>query len=331
MSGLRWPRLLVLADGAPLPGAIHAEITSNSHFAADRFEITLAAGADPVTLLDLVDRTDVTLDIQLSLDDGAGFTSLVTGDVDRIAYDPLHGTITLDGRDFSARLMEARRGESFVNLTAAEIATTLAGRHGLAADVQPTGLPAGRLWEGSRQRTQLDQFSRATTEWDLLCALADIEGFDLWVSGATLHFRPPAPAAPQPLAIGQATGVRLERALTLAGGIEVVVRSWSAERQAGCEERAGQGGGRQYVYVVPNLTQAEAASLATQRLAAIGRHERAIDIDMPGELDIAPRGQILLTGSGTGFDQPYWVDRVTRHIGPHGFRQTVLARNSNEG
>ena len=333
MSGaLRWPRLRVLVDGAPVAGAFEADVSANSHFAADRFMVSLAVGADPVALLDLVDRADITVDVQASLDDGAGFARLVTGDADRVEYDPMAGVVRLEGRDFSARLMEARRGESFVNLTSSEIATTLASRHGLVADVRDTKVPVGRLWEGNHQRTQLDQFSRATTEWDLLAALADIEGFDLFVTGNTLSFRPAdTEAAPLPLSLGDASAVRLERALTLAGGIEVVVRSWSAERQQLCEERATRAGSRarQYVYVVPNLTASEAAALAQRRLDAIGRHERVVRLERPGELDIAPRGRISLAGSGTGFDQVYWVDRVERRIGRHGFRQTVHARNNN--
>ncbi|MCX7382762.1 MAG: hypothetical protein NT133_15400 [Alphaproteobacteria bacterium] len=332
MSGaLRWPRLRVLADGAPLAGAFEADVASNNHFAADRFLVGLAVGADPFALLEIVDRPEIEIEVLVSLDDGAGFESLVKGDVDRVEYDPMTGVVRLEGRDFSSRLMEARVGESFVNLTASEIATKMAARHGLDADVQVTRVPVGRLWEGNHQRSLLDQFSRAATEWDLLAALAEIEGFDLFVEGPTLHFRPTGHAPLLRLSLAETGSVRLERALTLAGGIEVVVRSWNAERQESCEERVSRPGQklRQYVYVVPNLTAAEAALLAQRRLAAIGRHERVVSIEMPGELDIRPRMRIALAGSGTGFDQPYWVDRVDRRIGRHGFRQTVHARNGN--
>ncbi len=330
-GGLRWPRLRVLAGGLPLAGAFEADVVSNNHFAADRFMVGLAVGADPFALLDTVDRTSIEIEILVSLDDGAGFESLITGEADRVEYDPITGIIRLEGRDFSARLMEARVGESYVNLTASEIARKLASRHGLLADVQATKTPVGRLWEGNHQRSLLDQFSRAATEWDLLAALAEIEGFDLFVQGNTLHFRPGDAAPALPLAISEAGSVRLERALTLAGGIEVVVRSWHAERQESCEETVRRPGDRprRYVYVVPNLTAAEAAVLAQRRLAAIGRHERMVSLEMPGELDIHPRGRIRLGGSGTGFDQVYWVDRVERRIGRHGFRQTVQGRNGN--
>ena len=334
---VRWPRLRVLADGQVLAGAFEADVVSNNHFAADRFQVSVALGAEPMRVLELVEREAVEVEVLVSLDDGAGFSSLVVGDVDRLEVDPLHGVVRLEGRDFSSRLIEARAEESFVNLTASEIATRLAARHGLAADVQATTTPVGRLWEANRDRLLLDQFARATTEWDLLGALAGVEGFDLWVTGRILHFRRDGATRAMRVSLGEATSVRLERSLTLAGGVEVVVRSWSAERQQGFTEkarRAGRGGAgakvRRYVYVIPNLTPAEAALVARRRLEEISRHERVVAIEMPGELDIAPRMKLAFAGSGTGFDQEYWVDRVERRLsGMHGFRQTVHARNGN--
>ncbi len=68
----------------------------------------------------------------------------------------------------------------------------LAGRHGLGAEVQPTKTPVGRYWQLEHDRITLDQFSRATTEWDLLVGLAEREGFDVWVGRGTLYFQPPA-------------------------------------------------------------------------------------------------------------------------------------------
>ena len=47
--------------------------------------------------------------------------------------------------------------------------------------------------------------TRATTEWDLLATLAGWEGFDVWVSGTTLHFRPPDTLTPPPVLSAAAT------------------------------------------------------------------------------------------------------------------------------
>ena len=334
MSGaLRRPRLEVLGNGAKLAGVCEAEVVSTNHFAADRFSVELALAADPFGLGALVDAARVEIDIRASLG-GAGFVSLVQGDADVVSLDPLAGLLRLEGRDFSARLIEARGGEAFVNQTASEIATLLAGRHGLAADVQATATPVGRYWAGNRGRLVLERHGRATTEWDLLATLAGFEGFDLWVDGATLHFRPGLGRPNAVLTPGMVRGLRLERALTLAGDVEVTVKSWLPAARSGCVEtatRPGSGGrARRYVYIVPGLTADQAAQLASRRLAEVTRHERVVAIDMPGELDLSPRQGLTLAGTGTGFDQDYWIDRIERRLSPaHGFRQTVHARNGN--
>lgn len=86
------------------------------------------------------------------------------------------------------------------------------------------------------------------------------------------------------------------------------------------------------MYVVPNLTPDEALKLAQRRLAELTRHERVITAEMPGELSLMPRMQVLLDGSATGFDQVYWIDEVDRHLHvAGGFTQVVRARNATVG
>ena len=248
--------------------------------------------------------------------------------------------VFLSGRDLTARLIEARTQESFSNRTASEIATLLAGRRGLSADVTATTTPVGRYWQLQRDRITLDQFSRATTEWDLLVTLAGLEGFDVWVAGSTLHFRPRQAAALGPvLRPSDLAGLRLERALTLARDIEVVVKSWNSRQQQAFirTARRRRGGARsgdiqRYVYVVPNLTPDDALKLAQQRLAELTRHERVVIAEMPGELTLAPRMKIRLENTLTDFDQDYWIDEIDRtlHIS-RGFTQTLRARNASSG
>ncbi len=165
MSGLlRAPRLLVLANGQPLP-AFEAEVLSNNHYAADRFRVRAAASQLPPGLMSEV---EIMLEIQASLDAGGNFTRLILGAVDTLDLDPVSGTLDLSGRDLAAGLIETRTQETFANQTSSEIATTLAGRHGLEPDVQATTTPVGRYWQLEHDRIVLDQFARATTEWDLL-------------------------------------------------------------------------------------------------------------------------------------------------------------------
>ncbi len=354
MSGssvARAPRLLVLADGVPVRGALSARVVNTNHYGADRFDVTVSLTADPAMGAGYWGALEqCALDVQVGFA-GGGFTSLVQGLVDRVVVDPVAGTAHLDGRDRTAALIEARTQETFANRTSSEIAALLAARHGLAAEVQPTTTPVGRYWQLEHDHITLDQFCRSSTEWDLLVGLAGREGFDVWVRGNTLFFRPPQATTPGGVlrpcgtASGPAnvTGLRLERALTLARDIEVTVKSWNSRLAKGFTQTArasrrglGLGGLREpvqrYSFVVPDLLPDAALQLAQRKLAQLSRHERVVEAEMPGELLLDARMLVSVEGTGSAFDQTYWVDEVSRSIDArHGFRQTVRARNASPG
>ena len=334
---VRAPRLRVVANGVVL-AVEDAEVVTNNHFSADRFWVRAAADRVPPEMIGTV---EILVEIGASLDGGERFRTLVTGAVDTLELDPVRGTLYLSGRDLSAGLIEARTQETFANQTASEIATALAGRHGLTADVQATTTPVGRYWQLEHDQIVLDQFARATTEWDLLVTLAQFEGFDVWVSGTVLHFRAADAAGAASVLRAVATaggtanvaGLHLQRSLTLARDIVVTVKSWNS-RQANAfmqTVRRGRGGAKgsaqNLVYVVPNLTPDDAQKLAQRKLAELSQHERVIVAEMPGELDLAPRGRVRVEGTGTDFDREYAIDRIERHVSmAHGFGQVVHAR-----
>jgi hypothetical protein len=335
----RAPRLLVLANGAPLTTATEASVTSFGGFAGTLWQVRAALAGDAALW---AASTDVDVDVQVALDPIGGFVSLVQGSADYIGIDPIAGTLTLEGRDRSAALIEARTQETFANRTSSEIAQLLAARHGLAADVQATTTPVGRFWELEHDTLTLDAHARATTEWDLLATLAGWEGFDLWVSGSTLHFRPPDTVAP-PIVLAAAataggapdfTALRLDRALSFAGDIVVTVKSWHSRLGSGTVQTAqtarGAGTSRDYVFVVPNLTPDAALLLAQRKLAELASHELVIRGEMPGELALSPRAAVQLIGTGTMFDTVFRIDEIERRISMRrGFSQLLQARTAS--
>jgi hypothetical protein len=356
-GGSRRPLLRVLVNGVPVTGALRASIESNNHYAADRFEVSLALGADPVANAAFWSTTGFVM-----LDASVGFvpfyapagmspawTNLISGAVDTVAIDAVSQIVRLSGRDLTAAFVEARTQETFANQTASEIATTLAGRHNIAAVVTPTTTPVGRYYQLEHDRITLDQFSRATTEWNLLVWLAEREGFDVFVQGATLYFQPPAPLAPPALVLSAAasefgaanvTDLRMERSLTLAGDIAVTVKSWNSRLQSafnqtvtstGVSSLGSQGATPQtYVFVRPNLTPDEALKFAEAKLAELTLHEKVIIARMPGELTLTARSVIALAGTGTDFDQSYFIDTLEREISfDSGFIQRIRAKNSS--
>ena len=190
-SAWRAPRLKVIANGQIISGAMEAEVISNNYYAADRFRTSVALGIDPWAGASFwASEPDILMDVQFSLDGGASFVSLVQGVVDSVSIDPTLGLVRLDGRDLTSALIEARTQETFANRTSSEIASLLAQRHNLTPQVTSTTTPVGRYYQIEHDRITLNQFSRTTTEWDLLVYLARQEGFDVFVQGQTLCFQP---------------------------------------------------------------------------------------------------------------------------------------------
>lgn len=349
-NAVRRPRLRVTANGAPLPGAISAEILSNNHYSSDRFTIRAAVTAPEAALWS--DTQDALIDIQIALD-GNDWTSLIQGEVDQLLLSPLTGLLVLSGRDLTARLIEARTQETFANQTSSEIAKTLADRHGLESDIDATTTKAGAYWQLEHDSITLNSFGRTTTEWDLLVTLAGHEGFDVWVSGTTLHFKAPNISSTASSSLRSAATVngpanllslQLERSLTLARDIIVVVKSWNsrqahaftqtarATRLAGIANGGPKAPPQRYVFIIPNLSPDAAIKIAQIRLAELSRHERVVIAEMPGELFLAPRQIISLEATHTGFDQDYVIDEINRHISvSHGFVQTLRAKNHDVG
>jgi hypothetical protein len=342
----RDPRLRVLLNGQTLTGAYEADINSNNHWSADCFRVAIALGPD-----DWADakfwssEANMIIDVQLSLDGGESFSSAIQGTVDTVEIEPIAGDVRIRGRDFTSALIEAPTQETFANRTASEIATMLAYRHSLVPSVIPTTTPVGRFYQSDHESITLNSLSRVTTEWDLLVFLAQQENCDVYVGGNSLYFQPMV----DPSAIScvlqpsDLIEIRLERSLMLAQEIQVAVKSWNTQQRAAFVEQVSgtvtgttsgssplTGPARQYVLICPNLTPDRASAVAMQRLNELIRHERTIDLSMPGELVLAPRNVVLLSGTGTDFDQAYYVESLDRKFSIRtGFVQQVRANNTS--
>jgi hypothetical protein len=353
-NGVRAPRLAVLVNGVPLAGVLAAEVHSNNHLGADRFRVRVALGADPFwTAAAFAGQPSIQLDVQVALDmpglpaSGGSYVSLILGAVDMVEIDAISQTVWLEGRDLTALFIDSPTQESFANQTASQIATQLAARKGLVANVTPTTTLVGRYYQSEHDRITLNQFSQATTEWDLLIWLAQEEGFNVWVSGNALNFMPAVdPVMPDlvlqtggipPLyGVANLTHLRMERSLTLARDIVVTVKSWNSRQQQAFTQTVSSAAlgsmapPQSYIVVRPNLTPDQALRLANRKLAELTAYERVIVAEMPGELGLNARSTVLLTGTGTQFDQMYFVDTIDRMISYEGgFTQHLRAKNAS--
>ncbi len=344
LAALRQPIVEVRLDGQPLSGVQSVKTINSAHYAADSFIVELALQGQPATadwaawggpnrlseieiLYGLADpATGQTLSLQ----------SAVIGPVDKVEVEQPVNRVVLSGRDYSALLIDTQSFESFENQLASDVATTIANRHGLTPMVTPTKMPIGQL------SPRDNAYAAATvrqSEWDLLTRLARAEGYDVFVRGRSLFFQPPAGPTGAPFLLNWVPGpgpggaarsnalhLRMSRQLRLARDLSVTVLSHNSVSgmpvaQTVTSTLGGQAAGtaasagpQQYVFDVPGLTQAQAAARAQKLATDFGQQERVIEIEMPGDPFLTIESPIVLSGTGTGWDQAYVIDRIDRAL-----------------
>ena len=110
----------------------------------------------------------------------------------------------------------------------------------------------------------------------------------------------------------------------------------SAVPKAANERAPGKVSGRvtRYLFIRPNMTREQAAAYAKAMLTEISSHERLLEIKIPGEVKIGPQVMVQLSGTGTSWDQQYYVDTVERRLSENdgdGFVQDMHVRNTTPG
>ena len=357
---VRQPGLQVLLDSKPIPGAIEAHWTSTSHFSPDTFSATFAVNADPRYGMAWWDRLDVPSFIDIQVTAGMGsWVSLGIGQIDDLTIMPESGTVSISGRDLGALLLETPTAESFQNQTSSQIVQTIAARHGMTADVSATSTTlVERLYRQDFTRETHNVNSRNTNEWDLLVRSAQQDGFDLYVTQRTIHYKPLPQLTDKPYVVdwdnqtagspipqSNSIGLRMEHKLQIAKPVTVNVRSFHSRNGVAVLGTATSSGARTggtvngnvftqnakkpkvYNFVRPNLSQVQAQQLATSLLADITKHERQITWHEPATNLITPRNVVRLQGTGTQFDQAYYVDTVTTSISFDGFGMDITAKS----
>jgi phage protein D len=348
-SRLRTPyNSVVVNQSQPLTGVIEFEVTNASHFAADTFRLTAAIDDLPLNLgvAYWSDSTGDELEIFAGFQDQSGSgqsKSLIIAQVDDVQVDIAGRTLTLSGRDLSAQYLDAKTAEHFQDQKSSDIAAILAKRHNMGSAVTPTMQRVGTYYELYNLRLTKDQ-----SEWDLLMFLAEQENYDVWVAGQTLFFQPPVALTADPYVLkwsdqGQGNraanfeSLKMQRSETLARDVIVKVQSWNqaqgttitstlTRNQTNKSPRPSQP--QTFTFYPPNLNKQQADKFAAGKLEDITRHERVISGVLPGDSLLTNRSLVKLTGTGTSWDQSYFVDTVTRRMSfTEGYTMEFRAKN----
>lgn len=362
----RRPRAMVKVTGAATNGVYPPavivpweswSVDNNTFYQADTFRVSIPSSALPpeVDANWFSSQSEAFIEILAGFpDDPLSFTeadldSLIYGRIDDIEFDPVSTMLSLTGRDLTAVFIDAKTTIQYQNLTSSQVAAKLAASHGLSVAGPATTTLAGSLYA----RDHVSMTDRRS-EWDLLTWLAQQEGFACYVTGRTLNFGPRPPAPPEPYELrwevneqGVQTAnfqtLRTSRSLTVAKGITVVVKSPSLKTSKSVtgyypsKPKTTQAGkaspfGNTQVYSITRggLDQAGADKLAAQIHHEITQHEMKLRARLPADNILTQTSMLRLTGTGTKFDQDYYVDGITRSMSlDEGYVMDISAKNIN--
>ena len=357
LAAARSPRGLVRVNDQPVSGWIELEVDNNTYREADTFSVSFALSQliAPMTPAWFASQTTMHVEVFFGFpadpaNYGAGdLTSYFYGLVDSVDFDPVGRTLRLSGRDLTSLFIDAKTTEKFPNQTASQVATLLAGRHGLTPVVTTTTTPIGRYYQIDHVR-----MTSNSTEWELLAWMADMEQFRVYVRGQSLYFEPqpdPSSAPSYPMIWREPQGqvgnfasstkhMSFQRTLTVGKGVIVQVHSWNPKQKAGFTATypANKANGikpglatapaQVYVKNIANLTQEQAQQKARALYNDIIKHEMKLSAALPGDNQLDITSVIAVTGTGTVFDQSYFPQSITRRIGiDEGYTMQVSAKN----
>jgi phage protein D len=332
---------LVEIDNAPLPQDVApllaAAYVDDSQRLPDMFELRFRDG-DRVVLTKTGARIGSSVQVSVMTSNSQQPVPLILGEI--IALEAEFddgGTFTvIRGYDPAHRLFRGRRTESYLQMTASDIATKVAQRAGLTVGtIKPT-------------TTVFEHVSQAgTTDWDLLDSLAKQVGYEITVRDGKFGFGPPTTASTAPAATAAGSGnplvlklgtdlLRFRSVVTSAEQVkEVEVRGWDVSSKQALTARAPAKtqtaelpdaspadlarifGDPAYVSTdVPHRTQAEvdtAAKALAEEIA--GGFAEFVGVAR-GNPELRADAAVSIDNLGAPFDGKYTVTTSRHHFDP---------------
>lgn len=319
--------LQVFVNGSPVAGLLQASVLTSNRFSSDSYSLTFAMGPCPlgeITFWSTLSSGYV--EIRVIPEYEPLSQTLISGMVDTIHINPIQRIVSIEGRDLSSALIDSYRQQDFVNQSASEIVSTVASYHGLTPVVTATFGNVGRYYGDGSTRLSLGQFSRLRSDWDLLVQLARENGFDVFVLGSNLFFQPSDCSVDIPvhIAFRDVKTIRFEQSLTIASNATAQVQSWDSLNMASYASDAADVGisgtqnsatanAQPFLFSASNLTSQQVTNAANQYTAELNRLGVVLHIEMPWDLTLSPRMQILIDESNSPFDTIYKIDSIERH------------------
>lgn len=330
----------VAINGKLVTGILHLSVSSSNCYTADTFSVTFAIGPPPLCgIVFWASLSSAYLEITLTTGPASELITLVTGKLDSMTIDPVNGTVSVEGRDLSASLVDNFSQRDFINQTASEIVDTVARNHGLDAVVSSTSGSVGRYVADNYTKLSLGQFSRFRSDWDLVVELARENSYDIFVVGQTLYFQPAVDIAfgSRRLYRSDYRSIRLERMLSTNITPSVRMQSWNCQNMVpyvsggalnidGTDQASNMSTDADYLFSVPNLTSQQVDQSAARYGREVGRLRVVVVVEGPWDLTISLRTPLYIAETYSILDGPYHVESIDRHYtSSSGSSQTIRA------
>ncbi|MGN6536404.1 MAG: phage late control D family protein [Mesorhizobium sp.] len=334
------PRALVLVNGSALtPTAVEVQMSKTQK--SDTFHAEIPLGALPAGMDEgwWSTANNITVQVQVSADEIAGYVQIFDGKVDRVDFDFAGRLLSISGRDKSAALIDATSTEKFNNQQPDQIVQTIAGRHGIAADTDSVSAKAGKIFQFDYAK-----LTQRESEWTVIQRLADHFGMVCYATGGKLYWKsypehlptlsviyvPPTPESP---AEASFVSLRGTRNVILGRPVKVSVKSWNHKEKKlyqSDQTEPGSGDTLIYNYQEPGLTGDQVERISKKRLAENTSHEFGFELEMPGDPTVTPRFMLELSGTGTAFDQQHEIKSVEHRISfDEGYLMTISAKSKS--
>jgi phage protein D len=340
---IRSPRCFIVTDEGTFTPK-ECEVSLSQHQSADTFSATIALD-DPSSLNESywADTAPINVTVMATNDIASSSpVQMFVGVADEVDINLEDRTVKVSGRDKTAKLLDAKTNEKWLNKQPQDIITDLAGRAGLS--VEFNGQQTDKA--GLKFNQDYNRISELDSQWNVVVRLAKQLGCIAFVKGGTLIIQPWDGSAngtynvyyqrptPETYANGSFVSLSLRRDLNLAKKVRVNHRSWQHKQGQAIEsEYESDGvGSDELLHSLkgPNLTKQQQDAIAEARLGEIISHERTLAVSAPGDVNIDPRMVLVLSGTGTGFDQSYVISDIShKWAWDDGYRMMVNVRNKD--
>ena len=118
-------------------------------------------------------------------------------------------------------------------------------------------------------------------------------------------------------------GLHVDRNITIAKGIKVIVKGYRSKQAKSFVKssisKVPTGNNQdnevqEHHYQKRNMSDDEAQEFADNKRDEISRHEFTVNANMYGDFILNPRSIVKLQGTGTAFDQAYFLSTMTREL-----------------